>query len=67
MPHVERFSQINLARRILAPAKCKRGAKFIYMARKIGLVVSGLLDGPIEDVAEATNLLPLYALRLDHA
>jgi len=31
----------------------QRGAKFIYMPRKIGLVVSGLSDDPIEDVAEA--------------
>jgi hypothetical protein len=29
------------------------GAKFIYAARKIGLVVNGLLDDPIEDIAEA--------------
>jgi hypothetical protein len=40
MPHVERFLQINLERHNVWRAKCRRGAKFTHMARKIGLVLA---------------------------
>jgi hypothetical protein len=71
MPHVERLLQINLARRITGARNANGVAKFILYGQEVWPRCksnSAWRPGrtPFHK-GTVTNLLPPYALQLDHA